>query len=399
MHLYKKHGFTLAETIMTLFIVGVVIAAAIPSFTVKQNKQTSSDSPWVKVENTDPDTDTTDQILTTNSNILVEAENAEEWNIDEYKLKINDPDNIKSIYDIIDARTKEFVVNGYRFSLKNNNIDIGDNTIIDGSTANVIIGNSNNITNKDTKGTTIIGNGNVIGNSNYSTIIGSYNTGITGENIFITAGRNVTDLTNAILIGGDNINMNDLVLNINNGIVATKNASPPGFTVNFGSYDGANFSSGDLTIYSTNLRKITDPNTLTSLPPITSDKRLKNIQGRYKKGLNEILQINPVIFEYKYDKTKTKNVGVIAQEIQKIFPEAVITMSNGYLGVDSSPIFFASLNALKELNEQKNVEKIRNEKLQQELTTLEKELSKLNYTFWDKILIKLTDLFNGGNNA
>ena len=71
----------------------------------------------------------------------------------------------------------------------------------------------------------------------------------------------------------------------------------------------------------------------------------------YKKGLKEILQVNPVIFQYKDDKSGSLRIGVIAQEVKKVFPEAVVTMDNGYYGVNSAPIFFASMNALKEINE------------------------------------------------
>ena len=43
----KKSAFTLAETIMTLFIVGLVITAAIPAFTVKQHQAASEvNFPW-----------------------------------------------------------------------------------------------------------------------------------------------------------------------------------------------------------------------------------------------------------------------------------------------------------------------------------------------------------------
>lgn len=91
---------------------------------------------------------------------------------------------------------------------------------------------------------------------------------------------------------------------------------------------------------------------------LASDKRLKNIKGEYKKGLNEILKINPVEFTYKTDTEKKINVGVIAQDLKKIIPEAVIKRDDGYFAVKESPVFFALLNSVKQLNS--NYEKIKN---------------------------------------
>ena len=43
-------------------------------------------------------------------------------------------------------------------------------------------------------------------------------------------------------------------------------------------------------------------------------------------------------------------LGVIAQEIQKILPECVKTESTGVLSVDTSNLTFYLINAVKELN-------------------------------------------------
>ncbi len=101
-----------------------------------------------------------------------------------------------------------------------------------------------------------------------------------------------------------------------------------------------------------------------------SDKRLKNIKGEYKKGMNEVLKINPVEFTYKSDKENTVNIGVIAQELKKILPEAVITRDDGYYAVKEAPVFYALLNSVKELNS--NYEKIKknNDELEKQIAHL-----------------------------
>ncbi len=56
---------------------------------------------------------------------------------------------------------------------------------------------------------------------------------------------------------------------------------------------------------------------------MNSDSRLKNISGNFTDGLNKIKLIKPYNYILKSDKEKIHHVGVIAQELQKIFPNAV----------------------------------------------------------------------------
>jgi hypothetical protein len=55
-----------------------------------------------------------------------------------------------------------------------------------------------------------------------------------------------------------------------------------------------------------------------------SDSRLKrDIQPMSKYGLSTVMQLKPVTYFYKADKTNHPEVGFIAQEVQKIVPEVV----------------------------------------------------------------------------
>jgi len=81
-----------------------------------------------------------------------------------------------------------------------------------------------------------------------------------------------------------------------------------------------------------------------------SDIRLKNVIGDSTAGLNEILQIKVKNFTMKNDKSKEPKVGVIAQDLQKVFPKSVFKGADGYLRIKRDEIFYACVNAIKELH-------------------------------------------------
>jgi hypothetical protein len=54
-----------------------------------------------------------------------------------------------------------------------------------------------------------------------------------------------------------------------------------------------------------------------------SDLRLKNVISTYTNALADIAQIQPIKFTWKSDTTNTPCVGVIAQSVQSVIPEAV----------------------------------------------------------------------------
>ncbi|HXM60715.1 MAG TPA: tail fiber domain-containing protein [Terriglobales bacterium] len=84
-----------------------------------------------------------------------------------------------------------------------------------------------------------------------------------------------------------------------------------------------------------------------------SDRRLKTLDGAFGSGLSKILKINPVRYRYRADnamgiRDTDEHIGVVAQEIQKVIPEAVTENSKGYLLVNNDPIIWTMLNAIKE---------------------------------------------------
>lgn len=81
-----------------------------------------------------------------------------------------------------------------------------------------------------------------------------------------------------------------------------------------------------------------------------SDRRLKNVGDVFKGGLAEIKKLEPYHYTFKKDKDKTPRVGVIAQDLQKIFPDAVIKGEDGFLRIRLEDMFYALVNAVKELD-------------------------------------------------
>ncbi len=100
-----------------------------------------------------------------------------------------------------------------------------------------------------------------------------------------------------------------------------------------------------------------------------SDIRLKELNGRYERGLSEVSKLSPVRYRYKENNdlelpSENEFVGVVSQQVQSIIPEAVEENDNGYFMVNNDPIIWAMVNAIKEL-------KAENESLKQKLEALE----------------------------
>jgi hypothetical protein len=98
-----------------------------------------------------------------------------------------------------------------------------------------------------------------------------------------------------------------------------------------------------------------------------SDARLKTNMTSWTAGLAEVLQVNPISFEWNETAGMGKQgrtyYGVSAQELQTVLPEAVVsfkryltdeslhddTMAEDTLTVESAVILYACVNAIKEL--------------------------------------------------
>lgn len=137
-----------------------------------------------------------------------------------------------------------------------------------------------------------------------------------------------------------------------------------------------------------------------------SDRRLKNVGEKYTAGLEELKKLDFYHYTFKKDEKKTPMVGVMAQDLQKVFPDAVTKGDDGFLRIRLEDMFYAVINAVKELDNKiteivENVKKINStieeqqktieaqqkviEELQTQNAEFEKRLNKLEKK---KILIK-----------
>jgi hypothetical protein len=86
----------------------------------------------------------------------------------------------------------------------------------------------------------------------------------------------------------------------------------------------------------------------------TSDKRLKDIHGSFNKGLIAVSQLHPKTYSWKKDSYLYDGgvlyTGFIAQDVEKVIPEAVNTGAKGYKQVSTTPILAAVVNSIRELD-------------------------------------------------
>jgi hypothetical protein len=93
-----------------------------------------------------------------------------------------------------------------------------------------------------------------------------------------------------------------------------------------------------------------------------SDNRFKKDIIRIEGALAKVKALNGNIYSYRTDEFKNLNFsefrtsGLIAQEVQKVLPEAVKQMANGYLAVNYDGIIPLLIEAIKEQDEK--IEKI-----------------------------------------
>ncbi|WP_374035015.1 tail fiber domain-containing protein [Bdellovibrio bacteriovorus] len=103
-----------------------------------------------------------------------------------------------------------------------------------------------------------------------------------------------------------------------------------------------------------------------------SDRRLKDIHGNYEYGLNEILKLRTIRYNYKEGNalrlpSNVPMTGFVAQEVQQVIPDAVKVREDGYLELNVDPIHWATVNAVQELY-------VINQNLRQENAELKKQL-------------------------
>jgi hypothetical protein len=108
----------------------------------------------------------------------------------------------------------------------------------------------------------------------------------------------------------------------------------------------------------------------------TSDRRLKKGFLLLSNSLSGIYQLKG--YHYKWieaSRSQDLQTGLIAQEVQKIFPELVQTDEKGFLSVNYIGLIPHLIEAVKELKDENNQLKNKNQKLENRLDKIEEILS------------------------
>jgi hypothetical protein len=107
---------------------------------------------------------------------------------------------------------------------------------------------------------------------------------------------------------------------------------------------------------------------------VSSDERLKDIEGAYRTGLEAILGLEPIVYRWNrqsgFDRTTTY-AGFSAQNVEAFLPESIGEDARGYKTFSTRPLLAALVNAIKELwlKVQGNTERI--EALEKRIAELE----------------------------
>ena len=102
---------------------------------------------------------------------------------------------------------------------------------------------------------------------------------------------------------------------------------------------------------------------------ISSDARLKSNIVALGPTLISLLQLEAKSYTMKNDIEQKQKIGLLAQEVQKVFPELVSEDNNGMLAVNYQALVPVLINALKEQEDNYN-------ELEKSLEILEKEVLK-----------------------
>lgn len=110
-----------------------------------------------------------------------------------------------------------------------------------------------------------------------------------------------------------------------------------------------------------------------------SDEKFKKNFEPIRGSLDKIKQLNGLYFDWRHDEFPEKkfkdkrNIGLIAQDIEKVFPEVVQSSTEGFKSVNYASLTAPIVEAIKELAEE-------NEHLKKRLEEQQKEIERLKTT-------------------
>jgi hypothetical protein len=249
--------------------------------------------------------------------------------------------------DIATVTGYKNIANGYSSLVTGmyNDSLVAAQTTVTTTTPLFIVGNGN--TNLDRSNAfVVLKNGNVAIGDNGNPVNRLHITGGTGASLSSSSGYITTGFISSTNMVIDNnelqVRLNgaasDLYLQNNGGNIAVGNTGVPAYQLELSTNSAGKPGSSSWSI--------------------ASDSRLKQNINPYTQGLQQLLQIKPVTYNYNeksgFD-TKPEYVGIIAQDLQKIAPYMVSTVKRKdaeYLSVDNSAMTYMLINAVKEQQQQ-----------------------------------------------
>lgn len=112
-------------------------------------------------------------------------------------------------------------------------------------------------------------------------------------------------------------------------------------------------------------------------PDLASDIRLKDLTTIFDDGLNAINRLTVYNYTYKADEEQQPQVGVIAQDLKRVFPNAVSKDNKGYYQIRWDEMFYAAINAIKTLDSKIEALASRVSKDRARIATLKKDNANL----------------------
>jgi hypothetical protein len=180
-------------------------------------------------------------------------------------------------------------------------------------------------------------------------VLGSaINTGATSAQIggyFTLNGAAPSSSTASAAIVADNGSQSSAIANfLAAGVIVASVNSTGGLTATL-----TNVATTSAVCYNTGTGLISYDGTLGTCT--VSDGRLKNVDGPIMGALDRLLQIRGVYFHWKDQQQFGigEQVGIIAQDVQKVFPQLVSTDSEGKLSADYQRLVAPIIEALREV--------------------------------------------------
>ncbi|TDE48569.1 tail fiber domain-containing protein, partial [Flavobacterium sp. GT3P67] len=177
------------------------------------------------------------------------------------------------------------------------------------------------------------------------------------------ATKNYVDTkVSSIVSGADNLGNHTATQNIKLSVNSINNDGQSGKGLSFATRGDASFGQ-DVTV---------NGNFYTP-----SDSRLKNHIETLVNVLQKIEQIRGVSFEYRdqHKYATGSKIGVIAQELQRVYPEMVTQGKDGFLKVDYTQLTGIVIQAIKEQQKEIDVLKARMDHQQKQIDSILKKMN------------------------